>query len=52
VRLTIVSSKTFEAEVAVVEKAMGQPEMLKFGKVSSGVNTFAELENRLMRKIG
>jgi hypothetical protein len=52
VRLTSVSSKAFEAEVAVAEKAIGRPEMLEFGKASSGVNTFAELEKRLMRKIG
>jgi hypothetical protein len=51
VRLTIVSSKTFEAEVAAVQKAIGRADMLEVGKASSGANTYAELENCLMRKI-
>jgi uncharacterized protein (DUF302 family) len=50
-RLTIVSSKTFEAVVAAVEKAIGRPDMLEFGKASSGARTHAEFENLVNRSV-
>ena len=34
-RLTIVSSKAFEAVIAAVENGIGRPDMLAFGKASS-----------------
>jgi hypothetical protein len=43
-RLTIVSSKPFEVVVAAVENGIGRPDMLEFGKASSGAQTYAELE--------
>ena len=54
-RLTIVSSKAFEAVVAAVEKAIGRPDMLEFGKASAGADTLAELEilvNRSVSELG
>jgi hypothetical protein len=33
-RLTIVSSKAFEAVIAAVENAIGRPDMSEFGKPS------------------
>jgi uncharacterized protein (DUF302 family) len=50
-RLTIVSSKPFEAVVAAVENGIGRPDMLEFGKASSGANTYAELENLVNRSV-
>lgn len=50
-RLTIVSSKTFEAVVAAVENAIGRPDMLAFGKASSGTNSYAELERLVNRSV-
>ena len=50
-RLTVVSSKTFEAVVAAVEKAIGRPDMLEFGKASAGAGTFAEFETLVSRSV-
>lgn len=50
-RLTIGSSKTFEAVVAAVEKAIGRPDMLEFDRASAGANTFAELEDLVNRSV-
>lgn len=50
-RLTIVSSRPFVAVVAAVEKGIGRPDMLEFGKASSGATTYAELENLVNRSV-
>jgi len=50
-RLTIISSKPFEAVVAAVENAIGRPNMLEFAKASSGAKTFAEFENLVNRNV-
>jgi uncharacterized protein (DUF302 family) len=50
-RLTIVSSKPFEAVVSAIEKAIGRPDMLEFGKASAGAKTYAELENLVNRSV-
>ena len=50
-RLTIVSSKPFEAVIAAVEKGIGRPDMSDFGKASSGAQTYAELENVVNRSV-
>jgi len=50
-RLTIVSSKPFEAVIAAVEKGIGRPDMSDFGKASSGAQTYAELETVVNRSV-
>jgi len=50
-RLTIVSSKAFEAVIAAVENGIGRPDMLAFGKASSLASTYAELENLVNRSV-
>jgi len=50
-RLTIVSTKAFEAVVAAVENGIGRPDMLEFGRASSSANTYAELENLVNRSV-
>jgi hypothetical protein len=51
VRLTVVSFKNVRSRVAAVEKAIGRRDILEFGNASSGANTYAELENRVVRKV-
>ena len=50
-RLTIVSSKPFEAVVAAVENNIGRPDMSEFGKASSRASTYAELESLVNRSV-
>jgi uncharacterized protein (DUF302 family) len=50
-RLTVISSKPFEAVVSAIEKAIGRPDMVEFGKASSGAKTFSEFENLVNRTV-
>lgn len=50
-RLTIVSSKTFEAVVAAVEDAIGRPDMTEFGKASKEATSYAEFESLVKRSV-
>ena len=49
--MTAISSKPFEAVVSAIEKAIGRPDMVEFGKANSGVKTFAEFENLVNRTV-
>jgi uncharacterized protein (DUF302 family) len=54
-RLTLTSSKPFEAVVAAVEAMIGRPDMTEFGKASRDATTYAELEalvNRSVSELG
>jgi uncharacterized protein (DUF302 family) len=50
-RLTIISSRTFEAVVAAVDNAIGQPDMVAFGKASRETTSFAEFEGLVKRSV-
>jgi uncharacterized protein (DUF302 family) len=50
-RLTINSSRTFEAVVAAVDNAIGQPDMVAFGKASRETTSFAEFEGLVKRSV-
>ena len=50
-RLTIVSSRTFEAVVAAVENAIGRPDMREFGKASNEATSYARLESLVNRSV-
>ena len=50
-RLTIVSSRTFEAVVAAVENAIGRPDMREFGKASNEATSYAQLESLVNRSL-
>src|SRR5215471_19121888 len=50
-RLTIVSSRTFEAVVAAVENAIGRPDMREFGKASNEATAYAQLESLVNRSV-
>src|SRR5258707_1258428 len=43
-RLTVLSSKPFDAVVAAVDGAVGHPNMAEFQKASAASQNFAELE--------
>jgi uncharacterized protein (DUF302 family) len=51
-RLSVTSSKPFEAVVAALEAAIGHPDMAQFAKGTEGARTFAELESTLDRALG
>jgi uncharacterized protein (DUF302 family) len=51
-RLTILSSKPFDAVVAALEAAIGHPDMAEFMKAIAGARTFAELESAVQRGLG
>jgi uncharacterized protein (DUF302 family) len=51
-RLTMTSSKPFEAVVAALEAAIGHPDMVEFMKAIAGARTFAELESAVQRGLG
>jgi uncharacterized protein (DUF302 family) len=48
-RLTLKSSKSFEAVVAALKAAVGQPDMVEFIKESSGARTFSDLESAVQK---
>jgi uncharacterized protein (DUF302 family) len=50
-RLIIVSSKTFEAVVDAVERAIGRPDMTEFGKASKEATSYAEFESLVKRSV-
>jgi uncharacterized protein (DUF302 family) len=51
-RLSVTSSKPFEAVVAALEAAIGHPDMAHFAKGTEGARTFAELESTVDRALG
>lgn len=51
-RLSIKSSKSFDAVATALEAAVGHPEMTKFIKETEGVLTFAEIENVIHKALG
>jgi hypothetical protein len=51
-RLSVTSSKPFEAVVAALEAAIGHPDMAQFAKGTEGARTFAELESTVDRALG
>jgi uncharacterized protein (DUF302 family) len=51
-RLSVTSSKPFEAVVAALKAAVGHPEMGEFFKATRGARTFAELESAVHQGLG
>lgn len=51
-RLSVTSTKPFEAVVAALEATVGHPDMVEFVKATQGARTFAELENAVHRGLG
>jgi uncharacterized protein (DUF302 family) len=51
-RLSVTTSKPFEAVVAALQAAIGHPNMAEFLKATEGAPTFAELENAVARSLG
>lgn len=51
-RLTLISSRPFEAVVAALEAAIGHPDMAGFMKAITGARTFADLERAVQRGLG
>jgi uncharacterized protein (DUF302 family) len=51
-RLSVTSSKSFEAVVAALEAAIGHPDMVEFAKLSEHAPTFAEYERAVHRGLG
>jgi uncharacterized protein (DUF302 family) len=51
-RLTMTSSKPFEAVMAALEAAIGHPDMAGFMKAITDARTFAELEGSVRRGLG
>ena len=48
-RLTVHSSKSFEAVVAALKAAVGQPDMVEFFKETRGSRTFSDLESTVQK---
>jgi len=51
-RISVRSSRPFEAVVATLNAAIGHPNMPEFAKAVEGAATFAELENAVHRSLG
>lgn len=51
-RLSVTSSKPFEAVVAALKAAVGHPDMSEFFKVTNDAQTFAELESAVNLGLG
>ncbi|HXJ85331.1 MAG TPA: DUF302 domain-containing protein [Candidatus Binatia bacterium] len=51
-RLTMTSSKPFDAVVTAIEAAVGHPDMGEFMKAIQDARTFAELESAIQRNLG
>src|SRR5258706_1168577 len=51
-RLSVMSSKPFEAVVAALEAAIGRPNMPEFRKATEGAGSLAELESSVRRGLG
>lgn len=48
-RLSVTSAKPFEAVVATLKAAVGQPDMVEFVKATEGARSFGELESAVHR---
>jgi hypothetical protein len=48
-RLTVTSSKPFEAVVAALKAAVGQPDIAEFIKETRGARTFSDLERAVQK---
>ena len=51
-RFSLTSSKPFEVIVAALKAAVGQPDMVEFGKATRSAGSFAELERAVQRGLG
>ena len=51
-RFSVTSSKSFKAVVAALKAAVGQPDMVEFGKATREARTFAELESAVQKGLG
>ncbi|MFZ0927541.1 MAG: DUF302 domain-containing protein [Syntrophobacteraceae bacterium] len=51
-RISVTSSKPFEAVVAALEAAVGHPDMVEFAKATKDSQTFDELESAVRRGLG
>ena len=51
-RFSLISSKSFESIVAALRAAIGQPDMVQFGKATRSAQTFSELESLIQKGLG
>jgi uncharacterized protein (DUF302 family) len=51
-RMSVRSSRPFDAVVATLKAAIGDPDMAKLSKVIDGAGTFAELESAVRQSLG
>lgn len=51
-RVSVISSKPFEAVVEALKAAVGRPDMVEFTSASKHAQTFAELESVVQRSLG
>ena len=51
-RISVTSSKPFEAVVAALEAAVGHPDLAELAKATQSARTFAELESAIQRGLG
>jgi hypothetical protein len=51
-RLSVTSSKPFEAVVTALKAAVGHPDLAEFFKARNGARTFADLESAVHRGLG
>jgi uncharacterized protein (DUF302 family) len=51
-RISITSSKPFEAVVDALDRAMGHPDVAELQQISEGTGSFAELETAIKRVLG
>ena len=51
-RLSVTSSKSFEAVLAALKAAIGRPDMVEFASAIKNAQTFAELERAVHKSLG
>src|SRR5882724_10045707 len=51
-RFSVTSSKPFDEVLAAIKSAVGQPDMVEFGKANRSARTFAELERAVQKGLG
>jgi len=51
-RLSVTSSKSFEAVLAALKAAIGRPDMVEFASAIKNAQTFAELERAVRKSLG
>jgi hypothetical protein len=51
-RLSVTSSKSFEAVLAALKAAIGRPDMVEFANAIRNAQTFAELERTVHQSLG